>query len=339
MNIEQNVPLAQLTTFRVGGVARYFVSVKSVPELTEAVSFAKEEGLPFFVLGGGSNTLVPDFGFPGLVIKNEIRGIKMKEEDGAFILEVGAGENWDDFVNFTVSQGLYGLENLSYIPGNVGGAPVQNIGAYGAEVKDTIEGVEVFDPEKMEFRTLSNEACGFSYRDSIFKHKKGSRLVITKVIFKLSKQGRVNIGYKDLKERFKDRYSSDVALSEVREAVVDIRKNKLPDWKVVSTAGSFFKNPIITKSHFEKLKKMYPEITGFSEGNKVKVPLAWILDKVCDLKGMEEGNVGLFPKQPLAVVNLGDATFDEIKQFTDKIAALIKEKTEIEVEWEVRVLK
>jgi UDP-N-acetylmuramate dehydrogenase len=339
MHIEQNVPLASLTTFKVGGLARYFAAVKSTGELKEAVAFAKEKSLPFFVLGEGSNLLVLDQGFPGLVIKNEIRGIKIKEADGDFLLEAGAGENWDSFVAFAVSQKLYGLENLSHIPGSVGGAPVQNVGAYGAEVKETIAEVEVFDTEKMEIKTLSNKECKFSYRDSIFKHEEGRHLIITKVAFTLKKTGQVNIGYRDLRERFKNTYSSDLTPKEVREAVIAIRTEKLPDWKKVATAGSFFKNPFISKAHFEKLKKTYPEITGFTEGNKVKVPLAWILDKVCGLSGFKENNVGLYAKQPLTVVNLGDATFEEIENFTRKIAGMIKEKTGIEVEWEVRVMK
>lgn len=339
MNIESDIPLKPKTTFRIGGNARHFVSVSTVADLKGAVSFSKEKGLPFFILGDGSNTLVPDFGFPGLVIKNEIRGIKLKEKNGTFVIEAGAGENWDSFVAFTISQKLFGLENLSYIPGSVGGAPVQNIGAYGAEVNETIKSVEVLDTKDMKLKLLSNRECKFSYRDSIFKQKKGKHFIITRVIFSLLKKGRVNIGYKDLKEHFKDRYSSDVRPAEVRDAVVSIRKNKLPDWKIVATAGSFFKNPIIPKSQFMKLKEKYPGIPGFSENGKIKIPLAWVLDKVCDLKGLNEGNVGLYERQPLTVVNLGDATFEEIEKFADRIAKTIKKKTEIEVEWEVRVMR
>lgn len=339
MNIKSNIPLKNLTTFKVGGNALYFVSVNTVSELQDAITFSKDKSLPFFVIGDGSNTLVPDMGFSGLVIKNEIRGIKTKEENGKFIIEAGAGENWDSLVEYTVSKKLYGLENLSYIPGSVGGAPVQNIGAYGAEVKDTIMNVEVFDTKKMKLNLISNNECKFSYRDSIFKTEKGKHLVITRVIFELDKKGRVNIGYKDLKEYFKDRYSSEITPKEVRDVVISIRKNKLPDWRVVSTAGSFFKNPFVSVAHFEKLKKKFPGIPGFSEGKKIKIPLAWILDKICDVKGLQMGNVGLYEKQPLAVVNLGGATFKEIEKFTNQISARLKEKTGITVEWEVRVMK
>lgn len=339
MNIQSDIPLGPLTTFLVGGRALYFVPVGTVPELKEAVLFSKEKNVPFFVLGDGSNILVPDAGFPGLVIKNEIRGIKIKEQDGKFVLEAGAGENWDNFVAFVVSQKLYGIENLSYIPGTVGGAPVQNIGAYGVEVKETVREVEVFDVKDMEVKLLSNEKCRFAYRDSIFKKEKGKHLIITKVIFEFTKKGRVNIGYRDLKEYFKERYSSDVAPFEVREAVVSIRKKKLPDWKVTATAGSFFKNPLVSPAHFEKLKKVFPGIPGFSEGGRIKIPLAWVLDKVCNLNGFKEGKVGLYEKQPLAVVNLGGATFLEVERFATHIASMIKEKTGIMVEWEVRVMR
>ncbi|MEO8637656.1 MAG: UDP-N-acetylmuramate dehydrogenase [Candidatus Taylorbacteria bacterium] len=342
MVIQEKISLSALTTFQLGGSARYFVIVKSIPELKEAVTFSKKESLPFFVLGEGSNTLVPDEGFAGLVIKNEIRGIKMKEkkgEDGKFLIEVGAGENWDSFVALTIFQKLYGLENLSYIPGSVGGAPVQNIGAYGAEVKEVITEVEVFDTKMMKTRLLPAKECKFAYRDSIFKREAGRHLIITKVIFELGKKGRVNIGYKDLRAHFKDRYSSAVLPGEVRDAVVAIRKKKLPDWKVTATAGSFFKNPFVSKAHFEKLKKTYPEMPGFAEEGKIKIPLAFILDKVCNLSKFRNGNVALYESQPLAVVNLGGATFLEVKQFASLIAIKIKEKTGIEAEWEVRVME
>ena len=339
MHVEENVSMGPFTTFKIGGAARFFTVANTVEDIKEGVQFAKSRKLPFFVLGDGSNLLVGDKGFNGLVIKNQLKGIKIKEEASNFILVAAAGENWDDFVGFTVAQKLYGLENLSYIPGTVGAAPVQNIGAYGAEIKDSIMEVEVFDSGDGRIKVLSPKQCKFGYRESIFKKPIGRKYIITKVTFLLSKSGKVNIGYKDLREKFKDRYSQDVSIEEVRNAVIEIRKKKLPDWRVTKTAGSFFKNPFISLAHFEKLKEKYPDLPGFREKNKIKIPLAWILDVICDLKGFKIGNVGLYEKQPLAVVNFDGATANEMEKFAGIISQKITEKTGIHVEWEVRVLK
>lgn len=358
LKIESHILLAPLTTFRIGGHASYFCAVSTVDELREAVAFTREKKVPFFVLGEGSNLLVSDKGYAGLVIRMNIRGIKIKDVEGGPAnvvrkeLEVGAGENWDSLVAFAVSQKLYGLENLSLIPGTVGAAPVQNIGAYGAEAKDVISTVEVFDIAanggKGALRVLTNEECKFAYRDSIFKHggpHGGAHLIITKVSFVLEKNGRVNIGYKDVKEVFKDRYSSDVTAEEVRRAVIDIRTRKLPDVKKIGTAGSFFKNPILSAEQFEEFEARFPDAPHFSESAgadgkpRVKVPLAWVLDKACGLKGWQEGAIGTYDKQPLALVNHGGGTAAEVEKVAEHIARVVKEKTGIDIEWEVRVLK
>ena len=336
MKIEAEIPLSDLTTFRIGGKAKYFAIVRTITELKEALELSKKKNVPFYVIGEGSNILAPDKGYGGLIIKNEIRGVKVKEDGTNYIVESGAGENWDDFVSFCVFQKLYGLENLSYIPGTVGAAPVQNIGAYGAEVGDVIDEVEVLDSDSMNLLRIANKQCYFGYRDSIFKREKNSRLVITKVFFRLNKHDRVNIGYKDLRERFKNKYSKDVTLEEVREAVIEIRKRKLPDWTKTPTAGSFFKNPFITKSHYARLKTNFPGIPGFEEKGRVKIPLAWVLDKICNLRGFKIGKVGLHENQPLAFINLGGATAENVEAAAAFIGASIKEKTGINVEWEVR---
>ncbi len=338
IEIQNTISLAEHSTFKVGGTAHYFVKVRSVEDLREAAKFVFEKNIPWRVIGEGSNILVSDEGFPGLILVMAIRGIKMKEIDyRRFEIQVGAGENWDDLVSYTVGQKLYGLENLSGIPGSVGAAPVQNIGAYGTEIKEVLSSVDVFDMKTGEVKTLSADDCGLSYRNSFFKKPEASSLVITKISLILERDGRVNIGYKDLKDRFKDRYSKDVSPEEVRAAVLEIREKKLPNWREVGTAGSFFKNPIVSEERYHELLHEYPDMPSFREkGNMVKIPLAWILDKVCDVRGWRRGNVGVHENQSLVLVNYGGATAQEITEAAHYIASLVKEETGIDVEWEVQ---
>ena len=347
MKIQENIPLASYTTFKIGGPARFFCIVTSVDEVKSAVIFAKENSVPFFVLGGGSNLLVSDTGFPGLVIKVEIKGIEIKEvgNNENEIIRVGAGEMWDDLVEYTVKNGWNGLENLSAIPGTVGAAPVQNIGAYGTEVGYFISVVNVFDTKEMKEVTMLPRDCHFGYRNSTFKHEKG-RYVITSVDFKLNKDGKVSIEYRDLKEYFSkvstDRGNGEVTPSQVRDAVIDIRWNKLPDWNKWGTAGSFFKNPVISKEKFDELKTKYPALPGFPEisiGGKsdgqMKIPLGWILDNVCKAKGVTSGGVGTYKNQALVIVTKSGATAKEVVDFTQGLMKQVKEATGITVEAEV----
>lgn len=344
----ENISLKEHTTLRIGGPARYFVSVSSVSELGSAFEFARDKHLSVALLGGGSNVLVSDEGFPGVVIKNEIRGVDWNEtnDQGTITtVRVGAGESWDDFVKQTVERGLWGLENLSGIPGTVGAAPVQNIGAYGAEIQDALESVETVDARTGEARTLSNAECGFSYRDSVFKRPAGKGLMITRVTFRLAREGKPNLEYTDLKERFKIKDSRfKITPADVRDAVLDIRSKKFPDLARVGTAGSFFKNPIIPTAQFEELRKRYPDLPGFQLPSaryplpSVKVPLAWILDRVCHLKGFRKNGLLLFERQPIVLVNAGFATAKEVVAFAQETAAAVREKTGIEIEWEVQML-
>jgi len=337
MNIQENIPLGQYTTFKIGGPARFFCAVANEDELLEAVKFAQEKAIPMFILGGGSNLLISDKGFSGLVIKMDLRGVEYSEEksDGTVIVSAAAGEMWDEFVEAAVDRGLYGLENLSAIPGTVGAVPVQNIGAYGAEAAQVIMKVRVLDTKTLSFTELGNAECQFAYRDSMFKHAKG-RYVITKASFVLSKKGMVNTHYRDVHQYFLAKKISDPTLEEVREAVIDIRWNKLPDWKLWGTAGSFFKNPIISEEHFAKLQGQYPGIPGFPEfDGRVKISLAWILDKVCDAKKLCKGQVCTYEKQALVIVAQPGATADEVVELTHELMKRVKEKTDIEIEAEV----
>ncbi len=339
MKLQEQVSLSSFTTFGTGGKARYFIEVKNNEELIEAISFVKKEGLSFFILGEGSNLLISDEGFQGVVIKVSIAGITFEKKDEKTLVRAGAGEKWDSFVEKTVEKNLHGLENLSLIPGTVGAAPVQNIGAYGAEAKDTIVSVCVLDLQSLEFKNISNAECQFGYRDSIFKKEGGKNFIVTEVEFLLEENGKVNSTYKDVKDFFANKQIKYPSLKEVREVVCAIRKNKLPDPDVLGTAGSFFKNPVISKEHLNSLQEKY-HLLPFYEGSAglYKIPAAWILDNVLHLKGFREGNVGLYERQPLALVNLGGATSSEIKNFSDLIIKKFFDVTGIILEREVLLI-
>jgi len=345
MTIQENVKLAPYTTFKIGGPADFFCSVTSEDDVREAVEYAREKKIPFFVVGGGSNLLISDKGFRGLVILNEMKGVKYekvnskkekedKKEAGG-IVSAAAGESWDGFVEYAVSQGFSGLENLSSIPGTVGASAVQNLGAYGVTAGQFIHAVRAFDTREMKFVELSNADCDFEYRDSVFKHEKG-RYVITGVDFKLEKGGKVNIEYKDLKEYFAGKKINAPTPREVREAVISIRANKLPDWKLWGTAGSFFKNPVISAQEYASLKEKYPGLPGFPEaGGKVKLALAWILDNICHAKGMMNGNVGTYEKQALVFVAKPGATAAEVVGLAQELMKRVKDATGVTIEGEV----
>ncbi len=323
--------MKELTTFKTGGNARYFCVVTNEDELIEAIGFSKKNKIPFFILGGGSNILVSDKGFDGIVIKIEIKGIKYEENGNSVKAIVGAGENWDQFVADNVDKGYYGVENLSLIPGTVGASPVQNIGAYGSEVKDTIESVYVLDVKKDEYKNFSNSECDFSYRDSIFKKEKG-RYVVISVTFNLSKDGKLNLTYKDVQEYLSRRQNSNPSLRQVRNAIIDIRTNKLPNLQEYGTAGSFFKNVIVSQSKARELISKYPEIVLHQVNDKkVKISLAWILDNICGFKGKRKGNVGVYKNQALVLVNYGNATSDEVIELAQEMVDTVYEKTGIEI--------
>lgn len=336
MEIQKNVSLREFSTFKIGGEARFFCSVTTKEELLEALVVARKEEVPVFILGGGSNVLVSDDGFSGLVIKMDFRGIEFLDKGTTVEAIASAGEPWDAFVAQVVEKNLRGLENLSGIPGTVGAAPVQNIGAYGVEVKDSILWVEVLNTKTLKTEVLENEACQFDYRNSFFKTKKGKHLIITRVCFSLSKKRPLKTDYKDLTDYF---FSKDVTptLKGVRKAVLEIRGRKFPDLSKIGTAGSFFKNPILSKHQFKALMRMYPDMPYFVQPyGKVKVPLGWILEYVCGVKGKRVGDVASFEKQALVLVNFGSASAYEVSTFAHEIIRNVKEKTGIDVEWEVQ---
>lgn len=332
--MRENVSLAEYTTMRIGGVARYFFDVYTESELEEAAAFAQEKNLPIFILGGGSNLLVNDSGFDGVVLHVCIPGITYEDIDSEVLVTAGAGVNWDVLVADTVEHGYWGLENLSAIPGLVGASPVQNIGAYGIEAKDSIVSVRVFNTTANKWDTISNEACSFGYRNSLFKKADGKGLVVTAVTFRLHKNGTRHLSYKDLALYFKN--DIEPTLKEIRDAVIDIRGRKLPDLNKFGTAGSYFTNTVIDREQYELLKKQYPDLPGFDEPNgKVKISSGWIIDNVLNMKGYCVGDACVYDKQALVLVNKGSATSSEMQSLANEIKKRFFDATKINLESEV----
>ncbi len=336
MVIEENVALSTYTTMRAGGTARFFVRAAKASDLSEALDFAKEKSLPIFILGGGSNTIAPDEGFLGLVIKIEIKGITYEETSFGVHVISGAGEVWDSLVCDVVERGLWGVENLSLIPGLVGGAAVQNIGAYGVEICESILWVEAFDATTRTMKTFSRDECAFRYRESLFK--KNKHLIITRVAFDLVRNAIPQTSYEDVKKYFTEKGITLPTIAEVRASVIAIRTAKFPP-PPLGTAGSFFKNPIVSQEHFEKLKIKFPSIKAYIQRDgTVKVSAAWLLDHVGGWRSVRHGDVGAHDKQALVVVNYGSATSREIISFAREMKESIKEKTNITLEEEVVVM-
>lgn len=332
--VSTNVPLAPRTTLGVGGAAEFYAEVSDQATLLSVVRWAKECGHKVTILGEGSNVLVSDSGVRGLVLRPHFTGIECTQEGDMVSCTVGAGVILDDVIEAVVAKDLWGIENLSAIPGTVGATPVQNVGAYGVEVKDVISTVHVFDYTTETFFELTNEACALGYRDSIFKSEKGKNFIITHVTFLLSETPDRKISYADLAQYFEG--NETPTLREIRNAIIAIRSRKFPDWKVVGTAGSFFKNPRVTNDVYQTLVQKYHDIPGYiTDTGMVKIPLGWVLDKVCGLKGYREGDVGLFEQQALVLVCTKGIAAREVENFSQKIIAHVFEKTGIAIEKEV----
>lgn len=329
---------------KVGGLAEYFAVAKKEADLPVFLNFAKEHELPVVIIGGGSNVLISDAGLKGLVIKNEIGGISYEEIGDDVLVTAGAGVWWDDLVAETVFKGLWGMENLSSIPGTVGATPIQNVGAYGVEVAELIQSVRVYDSAEDTFKIMTSTDCQFGYRDSVFKTKEGKRFVVVGVTYVLSKTAKPRLEYKDLAERFgsidiSKQSSSASILADIRESVIDIRKKKFPDTTVVGTAGSFFKNPIVSEAEAEALRLAYPELPLYPQSDgRVKVSLGFILDKICGLRGWREGSVGLYENQALVLVNYENASAKNISDFAKEVTEKVFAKTKIVIEPEVNFL-
>lgn len=348
MIVHTNVSLSAHTTFRIGGVVSYLLVIESLEsaEFVQVVEFAESKKLPMFVLGGGSNLLVSDEPLNIIVLKiAPQKKVEYAERENDVLCVAGGGESWDEVVADAVAHNYGGIENLSLIPGTVGAAPVQNIGAYGVELADVLEWVEVFDVREKKMRVLSVAECELGYRSSIFKKSEGKKYIVTRVAMRLSRGASPNISYKDLATHFQPRVLSEgfvPAISDVRDVVMAIRRVKLPDPATTPNAGSFFKNPVITAAHGKDLAARFPGLPLFpvkeSGGEYVKTSAAWIIDHVCGLRGAIRGSVGTFETQPLVIINRGDATAKDVATFSDEIISAVKEKTNIILEPEVEFI-
>lgn len=341
MQLQENVPLAPLTTLQVGGHAQYFVEALDVNEIREALAFAKLRNLPVFVLGGGSNLVVSDQGWPGLVLKVGILGINHRHGGHkTAYFDAGAGEDWDGFVEAAVRHHCSGIECLSGIPGSVGGTPVQNVGAYGQEVSQTIESVTALDRNTGEEVEIEREDCGFRYRASIFNTRERGRYIILRVAYALTHGSTPHLEYADLKKFFAERNGTP-SLSEVRDAVLAIRASKgmilRPGEEGARNAGSFFKNPVLTEEAFAELRQCaaargleIPSYPGLDA--KRKVSAAWLVEQSGFAKGYVRGRVGISRKHALAIVNLGGATAAEVIALKDEIQQRVRERWGVQLE-------
>lgn len=335
MNIQENISLKAFNTFGIDATAKRFVSITSVYHLQELLK--KEKNI--FLISGGSNMLLTK-NIEQLVVHLDCKGISIDKEDEDFVyLTVNSGENWHDFVLYCVEQNYGGVENLSLIPGNVGTCPIQNIGAYGVEVKDVITKVEAVEIASTKLHTFANKDCKFGYRNSIFKNEAKNKYAITSVSFKLTKQNHtLNTSYGAIETELASKNITNPSLKEVSNAVIAIRKSKLPDPKKIGNSGSFFKNPVISKSHFLELQNQYPNIPSYiiSE-DEIKVPAGWLIE-TAGYKGKRFGNYGVHEKQALVLVNYGNATGKEIYALAQKIKETILNQFSIHLEIEVNII-
>ncbi|WP_439475734.1 UDP-N-acetylmuramate dehydrogenase [Algoriphagus formosus] len=337
MNIQENTSLKPYNTFGIDAKARFFTKVSGLKELKEALLFAEAQTIPILILGGGSNVLLTQ-DFTGLVIKLELKGIKVVEEDSEKVLvSVGAGENWHEFVLFAIAQNWAGIENLSLIPGTVGASPMQNIGAYGVEIQQVFHHLKALNRKTLELETFSAEECQFGYRESVFKHRLKDKYIICEVVFQLSKIPLINISYGAIKDTLAEMKAENPGIKEVSDAVIAIRQSKLPNPAEIGNAGSFFKNPTISESTFEKLKDQFPEIPGYEVDEGIKVPAAWLIDQA-GWKGFRRNDIGVHNKQALVLVNFGKGKGKEIQELSQEIQQSVEEKFGIKLSPEVNFI-
>lgn len=336
MQVLHQVSLKPYNTFGMNAAAGTLIVVEDAAALAD---ISNDTSLPAqrHIIGGGSNILLTG-DVTGLVLHNRLKGItKTRESDDHVWLEVAAGEVWHSFVLYAIAQGLAGVENLALIPGTVGAAPIQNIGAYGVEVKDTIDAVTAWHWEEQQLVTLSNEACRFGYRDSIFKHELKDKIFITSVTFRLNKKPSFHTAYGAITQQLQQDGITTLSIKAIADAVIAIRSSKLPDPKQIGNAGSFFKNPAITAAHFELLQTNYPDIPSYPvDEAHVKVPAGWLIEK-CGWKGYRAGDAGVHARQALVLVNYGQATGAEIWQLSGEIVQSVQERFGITLEREVQV--
>ncbi len=337
MLIQENIQLSSLNSFGCKATASYFCTIKRKDEINEALSWCTHQEKPFLILGGGSNLLfIKDF--DGLVIKMEIKGIQLlKETPSDVTISVGAGENWHLLVKYCVQKAWGGIENLSLIPGTVGAAPIQNIGAYGVEAKDTIQQITAFDTYTKQWVTLKNDTCQFSYRNSIFKREK-NRYIISEVQFLLQKQPTLHTDYGAIREVLHQKQIKQASIEDISNAIIEIRREKLPDPAMLGNAGSFFKNPTVTLETFNQIKHDHPALVAFPiSDSEYKIAAGWLIEQA-GWKGKKQGSVGCYEKQALVIVNYDHATGMEIYNFSEAIIQSVNNKFGIQLEREVNII-
>lgn len=338
----RNYNLLKHNTFGIDASCNRFIEFSSVSELLAVCRHLTEEDCPLLLLGGGSNLLLTG-DFHGTVLHSAIKGVeKVSEEDGTVLVRAGSGEVWDDFVAYCVAQGWHGLENLSLIPGEVGASAVQNIGAYGVEAKDFIECVEAVEIATGRRVTLENEECGYAYRQSRFKQDWRNRFVVTHVVYRLSTTfvPRLDYGnlYKVVSSKETGEENREVSALAVRNAIIQIRREKLPDPKDLGNAGSFFVNPVVSGEKYRELAAKYPDMPHFDAGGeRVKIPAGWLIEQ-CGWKGRSQGRAGVYEKQALVLVNRGGATGREIVGLCEAIQHDVREKFGIKIQTEVNIV-
>jgi UDP-N-acetylmuramate dehydrogenase len=337
MTIQNNFSLKKYNTFGIEAKAKQFVAVHSIEDLNTILKEYQSERK--FILGGGSNMLLTQ-DIQALVIHIDLKGKKVLKEDDDFVwVESQAGENWHEFVLWTIDQNFGGLENMSLIPGNVGTTPVQNIGAYGTEIKDTFVSCDAMTIATQEMKTFDKEDCHFGYRESIFKHEAKDEFIITSVVFKLTKRNhKINTSYGDIIKELEKQNVTTPTLKDVSNAVIAIRQSKLPDPKELGNSGSFFKNPIIAKEQYEKVHALHPEMPHYVVSEtEVKVPAGWLIEKA-GFKGKRFGDAGIHKNQALVLVNYGNATGQEILAVSRDIQTTVLKEFGIAIEAEVNVI-
>jgi len=349
MQIQENFSLKQYNTFGIDARARYFAAFSNVEQLIELRTQSRSlsaSQLRTFILGGGSNILLCD-DFDGLVLRNEIKGIeKIKEDKDSVFVQVGAGENWHQFVLFCIKNSWAGVENLSLIPGNVGASPMQNIGAYGVEIKEVFHELKAFHLQEKTNYTFSLKDCQFGYRDSVFKNKYNGQFVILNVTYRLNKIPKYNTSYGTVENELERMGVKDLSIAAISQAIINIRSSKLPDPAVIGNAGSFFKNPSVHPEKFEDLKLRFPKMPGYKNPDgTIKLAAAWLIEhcgpseaNTGSWKGFRKGDAGCHEKQPLVLVNYGNATGNEIYDLSEEIKQSVKKKFDVELEREVNIV-
>jgi UDP-N-acetylmuramate dehydrogenase len=338
MDLRERISLKPYNTFGIEAFAERFGAFQTILQLQELLQENNRHDSPLLILGGGSNILLTE-NFKGLVLKNEITGIEVLQEDEECVMvRVGAGENWHRFVLYCLDNNLAGVENLALIPGSVGASPMQNIGAYGVEIKDVFHSLDALHIGERTIQSFTNQECAFGYRESVFKNRYKGQFVITSVTYRLHKKPHFNTSYGAIQQELEKMGVQELSIQAVARAVMAIRSSKLPDWKVTGNAGSFFKNPQINYTLFERLKAEYPAMPSFPiDQNTVKLPAGWLIEQ-CGWKGYRKGDAGCYSKQALVLVNYGKATGREIYTLSEEIIRSVEDKFGISLEREVNII-